>query len=516
MKYIGYCRKSTDEPDRQILSIEAQVAELREFAEKENLEIIDFVLESKTAKEPGRLKFQEVLKRIESGEANGIVSWHPDRLARNSVDGGKVIYLLDTGKLLDLKFPSFWFENTPQGKFMLNIAFGQSKYYVDNLSENVKRGNRQKLRRGEWPGFAPFGYLNDKSTKTIQVDRKRAKYVRTAFEMYSTGKYTQVDLIGFFTKNKINSLSGHILHKDKIKRILTNPFYYGVMEYNEELYEGTHKPIISKKLFDRVQEVIKRNSRTHHEHVSEFDFLGLIKCSECGASITAEKHTKIYKRTHRNPTYIYYRCSKKYGKCSQKYITSQNLENQIRVVVQNRSISSFVAKKFLEWAEKDAKEEKMQSETHVLDLTRQLNQNQEKINRLLEIYLDKTIEEEEYKAKKNELLNNKLSLQAKIKEVKENGTSWLEPFRNFTEEAKTGAIVARAKNNLHDLANHAKTVGSNFILKDRKLFLSTLLPAWEILSENPKIAHSFCESPALLRDRDSNPDTQIQNLQSYR
>jgi len=125
MKYIGYCRKSTDEPDRQILSIEAQVAELREFAEKENLEIIDFVLESKTAKEPGRLKFQEVLKRIESGEANGIVSWHPDRLARNSVDGGKVIYLLDTGKLLDLKFPSFWFENTPQGKFMLNIPFYQ-------------------------------------------------------------------------------------------------------------------------------------------------------------------------------------------------------------------------------------------------------------------------------------------------------------------------------------------------------------------------------------------------------
>ncbi|MCL4390142.1 recombinase family protein, partial [Patescibacteria group bacterium] len=103
-----------------------------------------------------REKFNEVLKRIEKGEAGGIVSWHPDRLARNSVDGGKIIYLLDTGKILDLKFPSFWFENTPQGKFMLSIAFGQSKYYVDNLSENIKRGNRQKLRRGEYPGKAPF------------------------------------------------------------------------------------------------------------------------------------------------------------------------------------------------------------------------------------------------------------------------------------------------------------------------------------------------------------------------
>ncbi|MCL5432024.1 MAG: recombinase family protein, partial [Patescibacteria group bacterium] len=124
MKYIAYCRKSTDEPDRQILSIEAQIAELKEFAEREHLEITDFVAESKTAKEPGREKFNEVLKRIENGEAGGILSWHPDRLARNSVDGGKIIYLLDTGKILDLKFPSFWFENTPQGKFMLSIAFG--------------------------------------------------------------------------------------------------------------------------------------------------------------------------------------------------------------------------------------------------------------------------------------------------------------------------------------------------------------------------------------------------------
>src|SRR3990167_10547608 len=149
MKYIAYCRKSTDEKDKQVLSIDQQIAELKEFALREHLEVIDFVDEAKTAKIPGREKFAEVLKRIENGEAQGIVAWHPDRLARNSIDGGKVIYSLDTGKLIDLKFPSFWFENSQQGKFVLNIAFGQSKYYVDNLSENVKRGNRKKLRRGE-------------------------------------------------------------------------------------------------------------------------------------------------------------------------------------------------------------------------------------------------------------------------------------------------------------------------------------------------------------------------------
>ena len=162
-KFFLYARKSTDEPDRQILSIEAQIAELKEFAQKEQLNIAQTFIESQTAKEPGRPIFNDMILQIEQGKAEGILSWHPDRLARNSVDGGRIIFLLDTGKIQALKFPTFWFEPTPQGKFMLNIAFGQSKYYVDNLSENVKRGLRQKVRRGEYPGVAPTGYLKRKA-----------------------------------------------------------------------------------------------------------------------------------------------------------------------------------------------------------------------------------------------------------------------------------------------------------------------------------------------------------------
>src|SRR3989344_2015708 len=149
MKYVIYARKSTEDEDRQVRSIEAQLVELKEFAAKEKLEIVASFEEAKTAKEPGRIKFAEMFDLIEKGKANGILAWHPDRLARNPIDGGKIIYSVDTGKILDLKFPTFWFDTTPQGKFMLQIAFGQSKYYIDNLSENVKRGLRQKIRRGE-------------------------------------------------------------------------------------------------------------------------------------------------------------------------------------------------------------------------------------------------------------------------------------------------------------------------------------------------------------------------------
>ncbi len=172
-KYFLYARKSTDVEDKQVMSIDAQLHELREFAAREQANIIAELIEKQSAKTPGRPIFNDMLARIEAGEADGILAWHPDRLARNSIDGGQIIYLLDTGKIKTLKFPTFRFESDPQGKFMLNIMFGQSKYYVDNLSENTKRGLREKVRRGEFPHQAPIGYLNDYRTKKIIVDKSR-------------------------------------------------------------------------------------------------------------------------------------------------------------------------------------------------------------------------------------------------------------------------------------------------------------------------------------------------------
>src|SRR5262245_16424466 len=125
--YFLYARKSTDVEDKQVLSIDAQLSELRQFAEREQLTILAELIEKQSAKTPGRPIFDQMLDRIEAGEVSGMLAWHPDWLARNSVDGGRVIYLLDTGKLCSLKFPTVRFEPDPQGKFMLSIMFGQSK-----------------------------------------------------------------------------------------------------------------------------------------------------------------------------------------------------------------------------------------------------------------------------------------------------------------------------------------------------------------------------------------------------
>ncbi len=176
-KYFLYARKSTEDDDHQIMSIEAQLFELREYARRENVEILAEFTESKSAKKPGREKFNEMMTLIEQSQGAGILAWHPDRLARNSVDGGRVIYLVDTDKIVSLRFPTFWFEPTPQGKFMLQVAFGQSKYYSDNLIENINRGIRQKLRRGEWLTLAPFGYMNNPKTRTIEPHPTKSKIV---------------------------------------------------------------------------------------------------------------------------------------------------------------------------------------------------------------------------------------------------------------------------------------------------------------------------------------------------
>jgi len=244
-KFFIYARKSTDSEDRQIRSIADQLAELRELAKKENIEVVDTLVEKQTAKKPGRPVFTEMLKRIEAGEASGILAWHPDRLARNSVDGGQIIYLVDTGVIQELKFPTFWFDPTPQGKFMLSIAFGQSKYYIDNLSENIKRGHRQKLKNGLWPQMAPLGYLNNKETKQIYVDKEKSPLIKKAFEAYATGKYTLKELRKIINDLGLKGRRDSLLSVSNYQYLLQNPFYYGLIRYNGEFYEGKHEPIIA-------------------------------------------------------------------------------------------------------------------------------------------------------------------------------------------------------------------------------------------------------------------------------
>ncbi len=345
-KYILYARKSTDVEDKQVLSIEAQITELRAFAKNEDLEIVDELIEKQSAKTPGRPVFGEMLKRIERGEANGIVAWHPDRLARNSIDGGQIVYLLDIGKLASLKFPSHWFENTPQGKFTLSMAFVQSKYYVDSLSENTKRGLRQKVRNGIFPSQAPIGYINDSRTKTIVVEKKKAKILRQAFEKYAKGNQRLEDISHFLARSGIVTRSGKPISKTRVAFVLSNPFYVGLFKYGGEIHEGKHEPIIAKKLFDEVQEVLKKRGQPERKPKNEPQpFCGLVRCASCGMMITGEHKIKRQKNGNVHE-YTYYRCTKKRK-------DMQCPESAVRDFEMDRQLSNLIKKVTLpkDWAE---------------------------------------------------------------------------------------------------------------------------------------------------------------------
>ncbi|MEK7178295.1 MAG: recombinase family protein, partial [Patescibacteria group bacterium] len=470
MKYILYARKSTEEDDRQILSIEAQIFELKEFAAKEKLEIVASFQEAKTAKEPGRIKFGEMLSLIEKGKVDGILSWNPDRLARNSVDGGKIIHMIDRGLIKSLKFPTFWFEPTPQGLFMLQIAFGQSKYYVDSLRENVTRGMRQKVRNGVWPSKAPLGYLNNAKTRGIDVDKEKASKVKKIFELYATGNYNLRELAEWCKRVNLKSNLGNDISIGKVHELLQNVFYFGLMKYKGEIHEATHKPLISKKLFDKVQEIMKEKGKPQKVKKHNFAFLGLMKCP-CSAAITAEKKIKPSGRE-----YVYYRCTKKKGPCQEKhFLREDELYPQIKSFLKKVSLSSQDTEKVLAELEKEEAQAKEQAKTTVQNLKLELLETDRKLEKLLDVYLEETITTEEYAPRKEKLVKQKVDLQEQIRDFEQKGLSWLEPAREFVLSLNQAAKLIESENKA-EMTTFLKNIGSNCILQNRQLIFSPRKP----------------------------------------
>ncbi len=468
-KFFLYARKSTDVEDKQVLSIEAQLTELRDYAKRENLNIALEFVEKQSAKIPGRPIFNEMMKCIEKGDADSILSWHPDRLARNSIDGGKIIYLLDTGNLASLKFPTFWCDSTSQGKFMLNMAFGQSKYYVDSLSENTKRGLRQKVRRGEYPGLSPVGYINDSRTKTIVVDKKSAPVIRKAYEMYAEGNQT-LDTIGMFlAQNQLLTKHGKKIHRTRATFILSNPFYYGHFRYSGEIYEGKFEPIVEKKLWDKVQEVMKQRGRPRHKMKNEPQaYCGLLSCATCGMMITGEYRVKkqISGKEH---YYTYYHCSKKRRdmKCPEPCIRQEVLDAQISSLLQKVSLPQDWADYLNTRLEKDKVESAQSVSVFVQENQKSIQDIVVKLQRLLDGYLDQDVDKEVYRIEKAKLLSEKKSLEEQVSHAEQKQKRWLEPMEKWIKDAQNMEKIALDSNLFAKKVAAKEIFGSNLLLGEK-------------------------------------------------
>ena len=479
-KFFVYARKSTDSEDRQVRSIADQLAELRELAKKENIEIVDTLVEKQTAKIPGRPVFAEMLKRIEAGEAEGILAWHPDRLARNSVDGGQIIYLVDTGIIKELKFPTFWFDPTPQGKFMLSIAFGQSKYYIDNLSENIKRGHRQKLKNGLWPQMAPLGYLNNRETKQIYVDKEKAKFIKKAFEAYASGKHTLKELRKIINGLGLRGRRDKMLSVSNYQYLLQNPFYYGVIRYNGEYFEGKHEPIIAKKLFDQAQEVMKQKSKPQKvDKMKFFLYRGLFKCGECGFAITADKKIKPSGKS-----YTYYYCTQKNPNhiCSQNVFTrEEKISSQINETIQKVSLPDDWAQEMLNELQKEKNEATQSSRFFAQKTESEIKEVDEKLEKLMNAYLASALSLDEYRETKNKLVNQKRLLKDELTAFEQKSNNRFELAARFINTVKQAEIIA-LQENPEQGRDFLKKIGSNFRLSGQNLIVDFKNP-FKILAE---------------------------------
>lgn len=352
IKYCLYARKSTEQDELQALSIESQLKEMTALAERDGLEIVDIKKESHSAKDSGeRPIFNQMVSEIRRGLYSGILTWAPDRLARNAGDLGALVDMMDQGKIVQIRTFSQKFTNSPAEKFLLMILGSQAKLENDNKGEGVKRGLRAKAQMGWRPGMPPIGYLHDRGAKKgerkILLDPKRAPVVRKMFEHVAGDGWNGHQILRWFRKIDFRTRTNGKMYLSRVYVMLRDPFYYGRFEYplgGGQWYDGKQDPIISKELFDAAQQnlMFRPNRRWG---IKEFDFTRLIKCGTCGAGVAAEEKFKKLKDGSSN-RYVYYHCAR-YAHtrkiCSEPYIREEELVQQLLELLNRISLDKIGA-----------------------------------------------------------------------------------------------------------------------------------------------------------------------------
>ena len=357
VKYVLYARKSTEQDEKQALSIDSQIKEMMAIAERDGIEIIDIRRESHSAKDSGqRPVFKELLEDIRRGRYTGILTWAPDRLSRNAGDLGSVVDLMDEKKLIEIRTYGQQFRNSPNEKFLLMILCSQAKLENDNKSINVKRGLKTRCEMGLWPAQAPTGYIKekrmDRKCQTL-IDPDRASIVKKIFEKAAYEKWSGRKIYHWlkFDLNFRSIASNKNLTLSNIYMMLGNPFYYGVFEYPRKsgnFYTGRHEPIINKELFELVQEQVKSQALRTQEP-KEFAFTKMMTCGLCGSGVCADEKFKKLKDGSVN-RHIYYGCTRSKDKnCKCGYINEIELIQQFEKLIEQVNINEIGMKEKIKY-----------------------------------------------------------------------------------------------------------------------------------------------------------------------
>ncbi len=393
---FGYVRVSTVKQGEGV-SLEAQREAIERFAAQNNITIKHWFEEKETAAKSGRPGFNSMLKQLRQGRADGLVIHKIDRSARNFRDWANIGELSDAG--IDVHFANESLDfRSRGGRLSADIQAVIAADYVRNLREECIKGIRGRLKQGLYPFAAPIGYLDNGSGKPKTLDPVRAPLVKRAFELYASGQFSikslerEMDVRGLQTRN------GRAASKRCIENMLSNPFYCSLIRLKRtgEIFEGTHKKLISAKLFETVQAVksgkaIKRVTR------HDFSYRSLFQCNLCTATMHPE----------RQKGHVYYRCHN--PDCPTKCVREERIEQKIIAVLQKVRFSEphleYISNAVQQWCQKSASPEL--AKTHAM----QLQQVDNQLEKLDDAAIEKIIDQQNHGRRKKELLLKRTRLE---------------------------------------------------------------------------------------------------------
>ena len=472
--FIIYARKSTESEDRQAKSIEDQIATMKEMARRENINILEVLQESKSAKKPGRPIFNSMIEKIKKGKADGILCWKLDRLSRNPIDAGMVQWLLQSNLLQEVKTHERTY--LPSDNVLLSsIGFSMANQFLRDLSCNVKRGLTEKVRRGEYPGMPPVGYVRDLKTKLLVLDENNWQYISKMFTLYATGLYSVQSLAKAMFDEGLRSRNGKKVYASGIHKMLKNDMYYGWFVWKGQLQKGIHPSIISKDVFDQVQYVLDPRKHLKRENKREYTYRGFMICGECGLKITAETQ-----KGHN-----YYHCTKSRGasRCSQGYVREEEVIKNIfkhldKLRFDDDTLDVVIgATKELSRAELGYQQEIERKNVFLLERNKTLQSS------LIEKFIDNAIPKDMYERKLTELRNEEAVLDNNISNAKENHRDVFAEIELIAKFLKKASFIFKSKDD-EIRKEIISVISSNIIIKDKKVASITLKPPFSLLMKD--------------------------------
>ncbi len=490
-----YARKSSETEDRQALSLESQLIELRLLAKRHGLTVTKELTESMSAKEPGRPIFNRMIEEIERGEVDTILCWKLDRLSRNSIDQGKIQHFLQKG-IIKRIIASDRIYLPEDNILMMNVELGMASQFITDLRKNVMRGNKTKLEKGWLPGKPPIGYLNDFHKRTITTDPERFIKVRRLFQLFLTGAYTPVQLVEI-AKNELQLTMpqksmgvGRDFDRSYIYKMLRDPFYCGLIRRAGETYSGAHERMITLVQHHQILAMMapKLKSGSIKSGAKESFWLnGMIRCV-CGRLVTSYT---VRKRSGKS--YRYYSCSRKScspdgSKCHEKVIEEKELEKQALDLVLQIHLPTPLSEWIKQWARQGHQQETFINQLELETLNKERERLAKRLSNLTTYFLDETLTRQDYERERPKLEAELQGILVKLETNTERAKEWEQAVCDALDLAALARTVYQSSQDPEIKRLILKALGSNFVLSQKQLTIELKKPFQVIANHQIELA----------------------------